>query len=184
MRGWQIGTLNAWRRPPMGEYAALPASAGPVCWTGYVGPDDIDENGHMNVKSYDRIMENADMAFFYDMGWTPAYPQQEAKGYFRVEKHVRYQAELLEGTPICVTAWLAATDGKRFHLFFQLWNRSDGRRSATMETMLLHMDLTTRRPAPIPDNAQSRAWNALLETQKGVPVPEGLGRRVSMDRQD
>lgn len=167
----------------MADVAGLPPSAGFPCWSGRVGPEDIDENGHMNVRSYDRIMEAADMAFFYDMGWTPDYPGRERKGFFRVEKHVRYQAELLEGTAIGVTAWLAATDLKRFHLFFQLWNMETCLRAATMETMLLHMDLGSRRPAPMAGNApQTAPWLALRDAQSTLPVPEGMGRRVSMER--
>jgi acyl-CoA thioester hydrolase len=162
---------------------ALPASAGTVCWSGHVGPADIDENGHMNVKSYDSIMEDADMAFFCDMGWSPDYPLNDQKGFFRVEKHIRYQAELLVDTPICVTAWLVETDFRRFHLFFQLWNMETRLRAATMETMLLHMDLTRRKPVQMADNAQARAWRALQAAQRVGDAPEGLGRRVSMRRQ-
>lgn len=137
----------------------------------------------MNVRSYDRILEEADMAFFCVVGWTPDYPLRDRKGFFRVEKHVHYQAELLEGVQICVTAWLVATDFKRFHLFFQMWNMDTLGRAATMETMLLHMDLTDRKPALMRDDAQIRAWREVQTSQQERPVPEGCGRRVSMERQ-
>ncbi|PVA05722.1 acyl-CoA thioesterase [Thalassorhabdomicrobium marinisediminis] len=162
----------------------LPDSAGLVCWTGQVGPGDIDENGHMNVRSYDRVLEEADMAFFYTMGWTPEYPQVERKGFFRVEKHVRYQSELLLDAPLVATAWLIATDLKRFQLFFQLWHAQTRARAATMETLLLHMDLTSRRPAAMPQGPMAQNWTALQDLQDGVPVPQGIGRKVSFHKQD
>ena len=118
----------------------LPPYAGEICWSGTVGPADIDENGHMNVRAYDRVLEEADTVFFHGLGWTPDYPHQTRRGFFRVEKHVRYQAELLLGTAICATARIIETDLKRFHLFFGLWNTETGARSATMETLALHMD--------------------------------------------
>lgn len=162
----------------------LPSSAGEICWSGIVGPADIDENGHMNVRAYDRVLEDGDMTFFLAMGWTEAYPRLSRRGYFRVEKHVRYQQELLEGTPICVTAYLASCDLRRFHLFFQLWNTRTGERSATMESMLMHVDLTTRRNTPLVDPAQVALWQAMQERQAGTPPPPGMGRRVTRERQD
>lgn len=162
----------------------LPASAGQLCWSGQVGPPDIDENGHMNVRAYDRVLEEADMAFFYEMGWTPDYPLVHQKGFFRVEKHVRYQSELLLDAHIVATAWLVDTDLKRFQLFFQLWDRRSKQRAATMETMLLHMDLKMRRPAPMKVGPLAQRWLDLRTRQKTCPTPSGLGRRVTFRRQD
>ena len=162
----------------------LHASAGILCWTGQVGPADLDENGHMNVRSYDRVLEEADMAFFYTMGWTPDYLQVEQKGFFRVEKHVRYRAELLLDAPLLATAWLIDADLRRFQLFFQLWNGHTKTRAATMETLLLHMDLTTRRPAAMQQGAQAQNWLSLQHDQAGTPPPPGTGRKVSFDKQD
>ena len=161
----------------------LPPHAGELCWSGTVGPADIDENGHMNVRAFDRVLEDADMAFFLAMGWTEAYPRLARRGYFRVEKHLRYQQELLEGTPICVTAYLAFCDLRRFQMFFQLWNTQTAERSATMESMLLHVDLTTRRNTPLQDDAQAALWLAMQARQAEMPVPPGLGRRVTRERQ-
>lgn len=184
MPGLKPGTPPAWPALQMRDtLPELPASAGRLCWSGRVGPEDIDENGHMNVRAYDRVLEEADMSFFYSMGWTPAYPKEERKGFFRVEKHVRYQAELLLNTPIVGTAWLVATDLKRFHMFFQLWNGQTGARAATMETMLLHMDLTTRRPAPMPKGPLATGWLDLAAAQRALPTPPGIGRRVKAERQ-
>ncbi len=106
----------------------LPPYAGEICWSGTVGPADIDENGHMNVRAYDRVLEDADMVFFLAMGWTEAYPRLARRGYFRVEKHLRYQQELLEGTPICVTARIwRFCDLQRFQMFFQPVEHRDRR---------------------------------------------------------
>lgn len=162
----------------------LPASAGRICWTGRVEPADLDENGHMNVRAYDRVLEEAGTRFFYDMGWTPDYPAQEAKGFFRVEQHLRYQAELMQGAPLAVGVWVVATDLKRFHLFFQLWNTQTATRAATLEMMMLHMDLTTRRPVPMADDPRARGWLGLAAAHGSQPPPPGLGRRVSAARQD
>ncbi len=167
---------------PVADPVSLPASAGSVCWTGRVGPDDIDENGHMNVRAYDRVLEEADTVFFHGLGWTPDYPHQTRRGFFRVEKHVRYQAELLLGTAICATARIIETDLKRFHLFFGLWNTETGARSATMETLALHMDLDRRKAATMEPGPFAQVFLDLVQAQSGLPMPEGTGRNISTSR--
>lgn len=160
-----------------------PTLSGRLCWSGRVEPDDIDENGHMNVRTYDRVLEEAGTDFFYAMGWTPDYPRLQRRGFFRLESHLRYESELFEGDPLAVTVWLAGRDARRFHFFLQLWQAETRRRAATMDTMMIHMDLKTRRPFALEDPVQCRAWDALEAEQAGCRPPQGIGRRVTMHRQ-
>ncbi len=54
-----------------------------------------------------------------------------------------------------------------------------------METLPLHVDLTTRRKARSQDDAQAALWLATLfrRNPAEMPVPPGLGRRVTRERQ-
>ncbi|WP_010138703.1 thioesterase family protein [Oceanicola sp. S124] len=163
--------------------AKLPDWAGTQSWSGRVGPEDIDENGHMNVLVYDRVLDEIDRAMFLQLGWTPAYPQVERRGFFRVEKHMRYESELMERTPLLGTGRILFTDLKRFHLFFQLWNATTGQRSAFMETMVLHMNLEARRVSKMESGPLAETLLAAQRAQADLPMPPGTRRRVSTEPQ-
>lgn len=160
----------------------LPDWAGEQVWSGRVLPTDIDENGHMNVVAYDRVMEEIDTALFTRLGLTLAYPEAERRGFFRVEKHLLYESELLEGTPLIGTARLLFTDLKRFHLCFQLWNAESFVRSSAMETMVLHMNLETRKASPMEPGPMADNFLAAQRAQADLPVPPGIGRGISPTR--
>ncbi|WP_323763997.1 acyl-CoA thioesterase [Marinovum sp.] len=160
---------------------ALPVWAGGISWRGTVAPADTDENGHMNVGAYDRMLDATDTAFFLDLGWTPDYPRLDLRGFFRVEKHLRYLSELFEGTPLLGTARILRTDLKKFHLCFQLWNADTGIRSAMMETMVLHMDLEARRAAAMTPGTFARRVTAQAEADSRTPAPPDLGHAIRFD---
>lgn len=157
--------------------------AGQVSFRGQVLPEWIDRNDHMNVCAYDAVFESAETAFYEALGITRAYAVEQRKGFFRLEKHLRYQAELRLGTPIVVTSFLVMTDLKRVQLFHQLWNAENGQRSATLDCMAIHVDLETRKTGAMVRPDLVTAWLAMAQAHAGLPKPDGIGRRVTAERQ-
>lgn len=143
-----------------------------------VRPAWIDRNDHMNVQAYDILFEGAETAFYDGRGMDPGYVERRREGIFRLEKHVTYERELRLGTPVLVTTRLVWTDLKLFHVFHQLWNREAGQRAATMECMVAHVDLATRRTARMTDPAQAAVWRDLAAAHGTLPLPAGLGRAI------
>jgi acyl-CoA thioesterase FadM len=143
-----------------------------------VRPEWIDRNDHMNVLAYDILFEEAETAFYDGRGTDAGYVARRQEGIFRLEKHVAYERELRLGAPVLVTTRLVWTDLKLFHVFHQLWSREAGRRAATMECMVAHVDLATRRIVRMTDPEQSTVWRDLVAAHGALPLPDGLGRAI------
>jgi len=136
----------------------------PVSWTDY--------NGHMNEAQYLEAGSKASDRFMALIGADAAYIAA-GKSYFTVESHVRYLDEVLAGERMTVTTQVLGAAGKKMHLFHRLY-RADGALAATVETLLLHTDLNTRRSSE-PEPAVAAALARLAEAHRGMSA-EGAGR--------
>ncbi len=143
----------------------------PTSWTDY--------NGHMNETHY---LEAASLATDNFMAIVGADAQYVASGrsYFTVETHIRYLDEVHAGDQLTITTQVLSGEGKRMHLFHRLW-RKDGTLAATVEKMLLHTDLNTRR-ACLPDDAVAQAIAAMAAAHSGKNA-EGAARYVGQPRE-
>ncbi|MEM7464185.1 MAG: carnitine 3-dehydrogenase [Pseudomonadota bacterium] len=139
----------------------------PVSWTDY--------NGHMNEAHFLEASAEATDRFLEMIGAGPDYVTT-GRSYFTVENHVRYLAELHAGENLKITTQVLAGAGKKLHLFHNL-SGADGRLSATVETLLLHVDLDTRRSCdPDAEIAEVLGQFATAHAKRGLP--EGAGRFV------
>jgi acyl-CoA thioester hydrolase len=93
--------------------------------------------------------------------------------------HVRYLRELNAGDRVRVSFQLLDVDAKRLHYFEELRHADDGWLSATSENMALHVDMTARKTAPFPAHIAARLAQ-MKAAHAGLPLPEGLGRRIVM----
>ena len=85
-------------------------------------------------------------------------------------------AEMRAGGRVTVTTQVLAGAGKKMHLFHRLL-MADGTLAATVETLLLHVDMTTRRSAP-PSAEVAGALGRFAEAHAGLPKPKGVGLAV------
>ncbi|MCX2724347.1 carnitine 3-dehydrogenase [Roseibium salinum] len=155
------------RRP---ETDGLPVTADrqiPQGWTDY--------NGHMNEACYLEASAAASDRFMEMIGADADYIAG-GKSYFTVENHLRYLKELHAGERLTITTQVLKAEGRKMHLFHFL-KGGDGSLAATAETLLFHVDLTTRRSCP-PAPAIAARLTALAEAHAALPVPEGAGRHV------
>jgi len=139
----------------------------PASWTDY--------NGHMNETHY---LEAAGQATDEFMAMIGADADYVAAGgsYFTVESHIRYLDELSAGERLIITTQLLAGEGKKMHLFHRL-HRNDGLLAATVEVLLIHVDLKTRRSCP-PSEAVALKLESYAKAHAKLPMPEGAGRFV------
>jgi len=139
----------------------------PQSWTDY--------NGHMNEAHYIEASGQATDRFMEMIGADAAYVAA-GNSYFTVENHIRYLAELHAGDRLTVTTHVLNGDGKKMHLFHRL-HGSDGEVAATVETLLLHMDLNARKTS-LPSEAVASKLTDYAQQHAGLPQPEGVGRHV------
>jgi acyl-CoA thioesterase FadM len=145
-----------------------------------VRPEWIDENDHMNVTYYVTVFTDAAWALLEGCGVEA--PTPEGHSIVTAELHVRYLNEAKVGDPLLVRTRLIGVDAKRCHFFHEMVNADDGTRLATCEEMELRVDLNGPRVVPFSDEVQMRL-RAAHEAQRTLPMPEDVGRRVSMQRQ-
>lgn len=123
--------------PEAGTKDGLPVTARrqvPTSWTDY--------NGHMNETHYLEAASLATDAFLAMIGADGGYVQS-GRSFFTAETHLRHLAELHAGEELTVTTQVLDASGKALRLFHRLW--CGDRHAATVETLLLHMDMTARK---------------------------------------
>lgn len=126
-----------------------------------VTPDFIDANGHMNIRHYlDHGAESADL-LCREVGIDDDYRAQQRMGVFTAEHHLRYFAELHEGEKFSVHTRVLDRSDKVGHLIAFLLDRSNERLAGTVEIVLVHVGMDTRRPIPFPSYVAA-GWDRLI----------------------
>ncbi|MDU8943145.1 carnitine 3-dehydrogenase [Ovoidimarina sediminis] len=152
--------------PRPDDVEGMPVTAAhrvPTSWTDY--------NGHMNETHYLEIGSRASDRFMELIGADAAYIES-GFSYFTAENNIRYYDEVRAGEALTVTTQVVGAEGKKLHLLQRI--HAEGRGEvATLETLLIHVDLTTRRSVlPPPEIAGKIA--GYVAAQAHLPRPEGL----------
>jgi acyl-CoA thioester hydrolase len=124
----------------------------PVLVETTVTPDFIDANGHMDIRHYLELDAHGTTVVCEDIGIDDSYRAERRMGVFTAEHHLRYFSEMHEGEKISVHARVLARSGKAVHMTAFLLDRTHGRLANTLELVLVHVDMDTRRATPLPDD--------------------------------
>ena len=115
----------------------------------------IDSNGHMNIRHYLELDAAATTHLIEDLGIDDSYRAERRLGVFTAEHHLVYLSELYEGDAISVHTRVLARSDKAVHLMAFLLDRSRERLANTLELTLVHVDMDSRRPIPMPPDVAS-----------------------------
>ncbi len=143
----------------------------------HVRPEWLDGNGHMNLAYYVLVFDRGTDAWLDSAGLGSAYRAATGRSVFAVEMHTIYRAEVAGGAELLVRTGCVEATGKRLHLMHEL--HAGGREAALQEVLFLHVDLATRRSAPLPEVDAAR-----LAGLAGAPgtLPDWVGRRLGQAR--
>jgi acyl-CoA thioester hydrolase len=155
----------------------MPHPAPLELWRETIRPEWIDHNGHMNVAYYTLVFDHAVDAFFEYAGIGETYRRRTGGSTFAVEQHVTYDREVTAGDAVRCETRLFGFDEKRLHYGHEMIHAADGWRAATTEFLSLHVDLATRRVAPMPAAALDRLAG-ILESHRRLPAPDWVGRVI------
>jgi acyl-CoA thioester hydrolase len=155
-----------------------PAAKPSLSFKDAVGADWIDANGHMNVSWYDKVFDAAEKRFFEEFAINDELIGRTGTSFFRLEKFVRYEREILSGDAVEVHSRIIWTDFKRLHHFHELVNVSRGIRAAYADALSIHVDLNTRKGAEIMLPEVRVPFERLTTAQAELTRPRGvLARR-------
>lgn len=111
------------------------------------GPEDIDENGHVNNVVYLRWVQETAIAHWDSL----CPPDEQSKWAWIVLRHeVDYRRPLLPGETATSRTWVADTsDGPRFDRFVRI-DGPDGAMCAQARTVWCLIEQASRRPRRVP----------------------------------
>lgn len=145
-----------------------------------VNPDWVDYNRHMTEAAYLTAFGWATDALFRYIGDDEVY-RAAGHSFYTVETHINYEREVAVNEPLRFTTQVLDVDTKRLHFFHAMFHGETGVRLATTEQMLVHVEMTEGRSAPIlPDVAEALA--AVLESHRNLPTPPEVGSVMKIKR--
>lgn len=116
----------------------------------------LDENGHMNMRWYVAIFDEAGYPFVAQFGLTADYLSSQHSGGFDLEHHLHFLKEVRLGDSITIYPRLLARSAKRIHYLMFMVNDTQSAVAATFECVNSFADLTIRRTAPYPEAIAAR----------------------------
>ncbi len=154
---------------------AGPDPAGPLVLARLqVLPSWIDYNGHMTESRYLYAASETTDAFLRLIGADLAHVAG-GHSYYTAETHILHRGEARLGEALTGSLQILAADTKRLHVFVRIERGAET--VATLEQMLLHVDMKAGRAVPAPQSILDRLM-PLAAAHAGLPRPQGAGRRV------
>lgn len=119
-----------------------------------------DANGHMNMRWYVAIFDDAGDELHDRVGLTPDFHRRHRTGTVDLEHHTHFLNEVMPGDIVAVYSRLVARSAKRLHYTMFLVNETRGKLAAIFECMNAFVDLTVRKTAPFPPEILEKidAW--------------------------
>ena len=128
----------------------------------------LDENQHVNVQYYLHLVERGLGEVFRRVGLGERYAAADEIGNFALEQHIRYLAELLHNDEVSIYIRLVDLSPKRAYFIGFLVNDVREQLAATVEVVMMNVDIARRRGAPFPPQAKQRL-DALLTAHRNLP---------------
>lgn len=153
----------------------------PALLEGSVDPGFIDVNGHMNIRHYlDYGATSADVVL-RQVGIDDGYRAVRRLGVFTAEHHIRYFTELHEGEKFSVHTRFLERSGKAGHLLACILDRTHEALACTLEIVLVHVDMDTRRPVEFPADIVA-GLDALIVASQQIEWPPPLSGSMGIRR--
>jgi len=145
---------------------------------GAIGEEACDYNGHLNEGYAMVMLSKATDTVLDAIRLDVTGREQLAFSAFTVQNSLYYLAEGKLGQEVEALSRLLAFDDKRLRLFHQLRDRATGQILVELETLLLGVDMNSRRaaswPAPV-----AAALEQLKARQQRLPHSDNVGRAIS-----
>ncbi|QTD93293.1 thioesterase family protein [Burkholderia anthina] len=154
----------------------------PVVYEGTVLDEWIDYNGHMNEACYVRVFSESIDGLMDHLGIDAAFRARENVSIYTLQTVVHYLKELRAGEPLAVTARVLEYDSRKVRVFLTMCDPLRLHRFATMEALLLHVDMASRRSGAF-RAATLDAIDALHAARRHAPWPACAGEGIALRRE-
>ncbi|HEX2905518.1 MAG TPA: thioesterase family protein [Phototrophicaceae bacterium] len=150
----------------------------PIVYRFTVPEEYRDAMGHMNMRWYLAIYDEAGIPLFDELGLTLEHYQHNHAGGFDLEHHIHYLNEVRIGDTLTLRARLLGRSAKRLHYLLFMVNESRGLLASIFECVNSYADLSARRTAPYPPEIAANIDAMLAEHQQltwAAPVCGAMG---------
>ena len=143
-------------RPPalsLDQLASLPA-----VYRAVIPPAYEDRQGHMNVRWYLALYDEAGDAMYPMLGLTADYFASSGAGGFDLEHHLWYPSEVRIGDSVVIRVRMLAPSSKLFHYMMFMVNETRGRAllAFRVRARSCRPQNQTHRPPPGPGGGPDR----------------------------
>ncbi len=144
----------------------------PACLCLTIPESYRDANGHMNMRWYVTIFDDAGDSLYERLGLTPEYHRQHGTGTFDLEHHTRFLSEVNPHEQVAVYVRLVGCSAKRFHYLMFMMNERTGKLAAIFECINAFADLRARKTIPFPPEIAGRISNwVATDSQRDWSAP-------------
>ncbi len=148
---------------PVDQLASLP-----VIYRAVIPPEYEDRNGHMNMRWYLALFDEAGHAMDPILGLTADYFAASGMSGFDLEHHLWYPAEVHIGDSIVIRIRILGRSSKLMHYLMFMENETRGLLSSMFECVYAHVDLKTRHAAPFPAEVVAKI-DTLIAAHRALP---------------
>ena len=128
---------------PQGKPKAIPV--------GLVRPMDVDHTGNLTVNELVNRCSQASYLFYDQLGFTRDWVENTNCNRMAVEMKITLHGTCVPGDVLDVNTSVAASGGKTFSTVHQVYNATSGAPVATVEQLMIVVDLNERHAVPLPD---------------------------------
>lgn len=120
-----------------------------------------DTNGHVNVRWYAVLYDDAGDVLHDLHGLTLAAHRARNSGTMDLEHHTHFINEVMPGETVAVYIRALQMNAKRFHYLMFLVNESQGKLASIFECINSFVDLNVRKMAPWPEESHRLIANMI-----------------------
>jgi len=132
-------------------------------YRGAVYPWHCDHMGHMNVMWYVGKFDEATWNLFAELGITPDFLRDNARGMAAVQQELRYKRELLAGDVVAVRSGVLEMREKVVKFVHEMRHAKTGELSSVCVLTAVHMDSKARKSTAFPADVLQRGREHLCE---------------------
>jgi len=141
-------------------------------FVGVVYPEHTDHMGHMNVRQYVGMFDQATWVFFSRMGITSQYMRDTGIGMAAVSQHIEYKRELFPGDTIAIFTEPIKVTNSTSRFKHTMVCQEDGEIVATAELTAVHISRDAHKSRPFPHEIRAAFEEALAVNQVPFSVTE------------
>jgi acyl-CoA thioester hydrolase len=133
----------------------------PVCLRLTIPESYRDANGHMNMRWYLVIYDDAGEVLHERLGLTPEFHQARGTGTVDLEHHIHFLSEVMPLEQVAVYVRCVAWTPKRLQYLLFLVNETRGKLASMFECINAFLDANERKTAPFPPEIAGRIAEAV-----------------------